>query len=263
MAWFECKYSAGGGTNFADLMALAADGTSSSPVIFDLTDAEIHTLATKVPQYMFYYNRNVGDISLANITDVGAFAFFNGRNVKSINLPVCTSVGESAFEAIHQDASTALTSINLPLCTSIGAAAFRNIRTNTSSSNKLVVDIHSVTSLGQNAFRSTTSGMNWNIEEIDISNVVTVGAYAFAGGQNTLGTLKIGSACTSIAANILNGTTCTNLVVDRATPPALTTTLGTAPAHIYVPDDAVNTYKAASVWSNYASIIEGISNYNP
>lgn len=261
MAWYKCG-GGGGGTNFADLMALAAAGTSSSPVIFDLTDAEIHTLATKVPQYMFYYNRNVGHISLANVTDVGAFAFFNGRNVKSINLPVCTAVGESAFEAIHQDASTAFTSINLPLCTTIGQAAFRNMRTNTNSSNPLVVDIHSCTSLGQNAFRSTTSGMNWYIEEIDISNVVTIGGYAFA-GSNTLGTLKIGSACTSIATSILNGTTCTNLIVDRATPPALTTTLGTAPTHIYVPDDAVNTYKAASVWSNYASIIESISNYNP
>lgn len=262
MAWYKCS-SGGGGTNFADLMALAAAGSSSSPVIFDLTDAEIHTLSTKVPQYMFYYNRNVGHISLANVTDVGAFAFYNGRNVKSINLPVCTAVGESAFEAIHQDASTALTSINLPLCTSIGAAAFRNMRTNTSASNKLVVDIHSVTSLGQNAFRSTTSGMNWYIEEIDISNVVTIGQYAFAGSQNTLVTLKIGSDCTSISANMLNGTTCTNLIVNRSTPPALTTTLGTAPAHIYVPDDAVNTYKAASVWSNYASIIEKLSNYNP
>ena len=262
MAWFECKYGSGG-TNFADLMALAAAGTSSSPVIFDLTDSEIHTLATKVPQYMFYYNRNVGHISLANVTEVGADAFFNGRNVKSINLPACTSVGESAFEAIHQDASTALTQINLPLCTTIGNHAFRNMRTNTNSTTPLVVDIHSCTSLAQNAFRSTTSGMNWYIEEVNIPNVVTIGAYAFAGSQNTLVTLKIGSACTSIATNMLNGTTCTNLIVDRATPPAITTTLGTAPAHIYVPDANVNDYKTASVWSNYASIIEGISNYNP
>ena len=261
MAWFECKSGGGGGTQFADLLALAADGTSANPVVFDLTDAEIHTQAVKIPQHMFYYNKNVGHISLINVTTVEASAFFNGRNVKSVNLPACTSVGESAFEAIHQDRADIMTQINLPLCTSIGTAAFRSMRTNTNSSNKLVMDIHSVTSLGQNAFRATQSAYAFYTDEIDISNVITIGQYAFAGGH-TIVTLKIGSACTSISANMLNGTTCTNLIVNRSTPPALTTTLGTTPSHIYVPDAAVATYKAASVWSNYSSIIEGISNYS-
>lgn len=55
------------------------------------------------------------------------------------------------------------------------------------------------------------------------------------------------------------------LIVDALNPPLLTSTDFASTNNnwiIYVPDSVVDIYKSASVWSNYASRIKGISEYN-
>lgn len=57
----------------------------------------------------------------------------------------------------------------------------------------------------------------------------------------------------------------TEIVMESSTPPTLGTGgdgvfYGTNSCPIYVPDAAVNTYKTAPVWSDYADRITGISN---
>lgn len=50
-------------------------------------------------------------------------------------------------------------------------------------------------------------------------------------------------------------------IMHPITPPSVGR-FDTAPTAIYVPDDSVDAYKAASVWSNYASVIHPMSEYN-
>ena len=49
-------------------------------------------------------------------------------------------------------------------------------------------------------------------------------------------------------------------IMHPTTPPSVVR-FDTAPTAIYVPDESVDAYKAASVWSNYASVIHPMSEY--
>lgn len=75
--------------------------------------------------------------------------------------------------------------------------------------------------------------------------------------------VEIPSSVTSIAAQaFLSCTGLVDVICNRTTPPTLATNSFqgcTALASIYVPDASVNTYKSASGWSTYASIIKPIS----
>lgn len=56
------------------------------------------------------------------------------------------------------------------------------------------------------------------------------------------------------------------MIFQSTTPPTVTGNIVTAnvdSTDIYVPDSAVNTYKAAAGFSNFASYIHSINDYNP
>lgn len=74
--------------------------------------------------------------------------------------------------------------------------------------------------------------------------------------------VNLPSTTTTIGYNVFNG--CSNLetlIVNATTPPTLgyATFLGCEKMTIYVPDDSVDAYKAATGWVGYASRIKGIS----
>ena len=92
----------------------------------------------------------------------------------------------------------------------------------------------SVTSIGGSAFRGCSG-----LTSITIGNCVTdIGNYAFNG-------------CSSL----------TSVTIEATTPPILdsTTFMSTNSCPIYVPAQSVDAYKAASLWSDYASRIQAIS----
>jgi hypothetical protein len=124
---------------------------------------------------------------------------------------------------------------------------------------------NSVTSIGNNAFKGCSS-----LPKAIIGNgVETIGNFAFSGCTN-LAEVVIPSGVTSIGTEAFKG--CRGLgrigsgkgvTIHCLTPP----TLGTDAFadddtggffKIYVPSSAVNTYKAASGWSTYASYITAI-----
>lgn len=89
------------------------------------------------------------------------------------------------------------------------------------------------------------------------STVTVIGMDAFHGCTN-LQSLTIPSSVTSLGARFYYGQT---LIMQGTTPPSLYDIQSTT-ANIYVPDAAVDTYKSATGWSNYASKIKGISQMN-
>ena len=114
------------------------------------------------------------------------------------------------------------------------------------------------TSIGNGAFSGCTS-----ITSIDIPDSVTsIGRYTFD-NCSSLTSVTIGSGVTSIGDGAF--TYCFGLAsvtVNAITPP----TLGTRTFYkinnftIYVPAQSVQTYKAATNWSTYASRIQAIPN---
>jgi hypothetical protein len=250
------KKQSGGGI---DLLALASAGTqtTTTPDVFNLTDAETPTTATRIPNHMFRDNYNVGEIDLADIEEVGSFSFSGGRSISKIRLASCTKIGESAFESagVLSYLNSPIREIYLPLCKEIGASGFRNVRTTTSAQSPMVLTLTKLENLGMNAFRGNT--YSWTADEIVLPAIKSIGQYAF--GNQTIRVLDLGSSCTTLASQILNAATVTTLIIRATNPPALTTTLGNAPTEILVPAASVAAYKSANVWSNYSSIISAIT----
>lgn len=234
----------------ADLLALMTGNER-----FNLTDAETPTEATLIPQYMFYGNQNVHDISYNSIVTVGAYAFTQCPYIGDLNLPSCTEIAENAFlECRRSAAVSASTVFNLPECVTLGEKAFYEFGL---QNDNLVINLPKVQTIGNQVFGSYYSTYRMNIKEMNLPKVHTIGNSAFRYAKIT--DLKFGDTLTSIGTSLFNTATITNLYVYAVTPPTLPSAgLGNAPTHIYVPAASVAAYQGATGWSNYASIIEAI-----
>ncbi len=144
-----------------------------------------------------------------------------------------------------------LTSVTIPNnVTSIGAAAFERCTGLTS-----VTIPNSVTSIGNDAF-SYCSGLT----AVTIPNSVTsIGNYAF-NYCTGLTSVTIPNSVTSIGEGAF--AYCyglTSVTIEAETPPTLGNSVFTSTNNcpIYVPCNAVNTYKTASKWNSYADRIRG------
>ena len=116
-----------------------------------------------------------------------------------------------------------------------------------------------VTKIGSNAFRGCTGLTTLNIP--DSVTVIEAGAFT---GCTGLTNVTIGSGISTLSGAIFNGcTNITSMTIMATVPPtflalpvASSVFSGTYP--IYVPASAVDTYKSASGWTNYASRIQAI-----
>ena len=158
------------------------------------------------------------------------------RSITSIEIPSgVTSIGDYCFYGCGS-----LSSITIPSgVTSIGDYCFSNCSSlkRLNSDTDGVVNIpSSVTSIARDSFYYCSS-----ILSIYISNTVTnIGIRAFA-------------SCNHL----------TSVTIEATTPPTLAhinAFSNTNDCPIYVPSGSVETYKAASNWSTYASRIQAIPN---
>ena len=163
----------------------------------------------------------------SGVTSINNYAFTTYRNLEKVTIPdSVTSIGIEAFGGC-----SGLTSVNIPSgVTGISRLAFDGCRSLTS------IDLPSgLTSISDNAFLGCRS-----LTSIDIpSGVTSIGDYAF-------------SSCSGL----------TSITVNATTPPTLGENVfnNTNNCPIYVPSESVETYKAASGWSSYASRIQAIQN---
>ena len=158
------------------------------------------------------------------VTSIGDYAFVN-CNFSTITIPnSVTSIGDNSF------ASSSITGITIP---------------------------NSVTSIGPAAFRFCV-----NIESIEIpDNVTSIGNNAFQYSSG-LTEVLVGTGITSIGNMAFDGCEkLENFTIIAATPPDLGyEAFYTYKLVIYVPDDYVETYKAAYRWSNYSDKIQPLGN---
>ena len=212
---------------------------------------------------------NLGDKSVLKevtlpdtIKTIGNYTFLNYTALETITIESGASgisVGGSAFQGLS---SLVNFNVDFGAFVSIGAGAFSGI----SLLNEVIFP--NVTTIQHQAFRESS------ISKIKLPSIETMaGAKNYDGifsGCRNLVLVDIGANCTSIGSSSFGryiGTSGKNLtvVVRAATPPSLGgtlfSTINATFSALYVPDDSVDAYKAATNWSTYADIIKPLSEY--
>lgn len=165
----------------------------------------------------------------SRVTSVGAYAFYSDSNIVSVSFPNAVTIGNEAFRSCSK-----LVNMNFPAATAIGQHAFRGNNAMTE------VAFPMVTSIGGYAFRENTA-----LAKVDFGKNPTITTYSFYG-------------CTALTALILRGPDIATLSSTNA---LTSTPIAAGTGYVYVPDSLVNSYKAASGWSNYAAQFRAIEDY--
>ena len=210
-----------------------------------LTSIEIPSGVTSIGAGAFSWCSSLTSIEFeenSQLTSIGENAFDGCSSLTSIEIPSgVTSIGVGAFSGC-----SSLTSIEIPSgVTSIGNFAFDGC-----SKLKSIEIPSSVTSIGVGAFSGCSS-----LTSIEIpSGVTSIGNYAFD-GCSKLTSIEIPSGVTFIGAGAFYG--CSSLTSischAESVPETGSNAFDDCPSDmvIYVPEQSVDAYKAASPWNNY------------
>lgn len=187
----------------------------------DGTVGTFETASTTVNEHTYADGIDYHLISLSNYTVVDnyAFSYCSGLTSMTIGNGV-TSIGNSAFMVC-----SGLTSVTIPnSVTSIDSSAFEGCHGLTSATIG-----NGVTSIGDGAFMDCTGLTSVTIPD-DVTSIDTLAFYG----------------CSSL----------TSITLKSTTPPTLGSgAIPTTIEKIIVPKSAINAYKAATVWSQYADKI--------
>lgn len=191
-------------------------------------------------------------------SDKGTFA--ECTSLKSVVIPKeVTDIRNQAFRGC-----TSLESVNIGHLTNIGKHSFLQ------SGFKGEINCPYLQTLGYSAFAQCPNitkvvnlGMVTDLKGAEFSTDSSWGGFAQC---TSLESVIINDCVTSIGYNMFYGCTALRWIKCLAvTPPSLGNTNALANTHhcpIYVPDASVDTYKAATNWSTYASRIYPISAYS-
>lgn len=224
-----------------------------------------------IDTYAFYGCASLKNINLSKAKTISGAAFYKCSSLEEVNLQSVTSLGTYAFAYCDN-----LTYVNNMHIDSILAGTF------TACKKLLTIDVSNVTEIQHDAFNSCSSLSG----DIVLNKCYGVLGYAAFYGtaiksfvaplitslenyvfQNcaSLEKVELGSGVQSIGNAVFSGCTSLNCVVCRSvTPPTLTNSnafYNTNNCPIYVPDESVDAYKAASNWSNWAGRIKPLSEY--
>ena len=186
----------------------------------------------------------VKSVDLPQCTTIDDSAFSGCISLQSVDLPVCATIGGSAFNGC-----ISLQSVDLPVCATIGLFAFSGCISLQS------VDLPVCATIGGSAFSGCSS-----LQSVDLPKVESLGNNAF---------WESGITKVSLPETLKNmGYQCFGKVTEytfNGTQPAVLYVYDSYPAFdgvpfvIRVPESAVDAYKTADVWKNYANNIFSIS----
>lgn len=192
---------------------------------------------TKLKKYAIagYLNMSDTDLTFPNLLSIPSDCFSSDIYISKITAPNVTSIGISGCSGLSN-----LTEFNAPKVVTISNSAF------VMCSDLTAVNFPLCKTVEMNAFQSCFS-----LATVDLGAATSIAMYAF-------------SDCSALATLILRGDTVCTLKDanalgysswDKSTPLAKLT------GSIYVPDKLVDSYKTATNWSIFASIIKPLSSY--
>lgn len=183
------------------------------------------------------------------ITTVGKYAFVSCRTLTSANLSKCTELQDYAFSACAR-----LTSINAPKLTTLRIGVFNG-------SGLLTFNGPLVTSIGDGCFQSALS-----LTSVTLPLITTVPSGCLR-SCTKLKRVDLGAATSIVRTAFTDSAALETLIIRTETlctiADASVTLRGSKIAagtgYIYVPDDLVDSYKAATNWVALANQIKPIS----
>ena len=265
---------------------------------YSLQSVVIPSSVTRIGNNAFQGCGSLQSIAIpASVTSIGDFAFSGCYSLQSIVIPEgVTSIGASAFRDCGSLQSIAIpasvTSIennafqgcaNAVFSVDVNnfaptASVFMGCRRLTGTLNIIADEIPhdafaftGITSLfckANKTTRTTGGGAFYacvELTRVEMTDIKEIGSFTF-NGCTALSLAIIGDTVTKIDSSaFLNCTTLARLVVKAATPPTLAsnTLKGCSKlTAIYVPDEAVEAYKAATNWIGYAAKIQPLSGFS-
>ena len=189
-----------------------------------------------------------GAYSNDRITTVGECAFLGCQALTAIDLPNVTQVKRNAFEACNR-----LQAINLPKATEFGKGVFTN-------SAIQQANFPLVTTIGDNCFHTAKHLISANLPlvtslPIDSFRLSTIQTADFAAVTNINRTAF--TDCTSLETLIIR--TPSVCVISDISVALRGSKIASGTGYIYVPDNLVDSYKAATNWVAFANQIKPIS----
>jgi hypothetical protein len=174
----------------------------------------------------------------SNATSVRQYAFRGATALVSINLPKATSIATNAFYGC-----TKLTDVNMPLVKTIASNTFNGCSIIPS------IVLPSLTSSDSYMFRYC-----YKLATIDLPVITNIAANMFSDCRTlTAVILRSPTMCT-----LANTSAFTNCYHFTGTTNSQYNPNGLKDGYIYVPSALVDTYKAATNWSTYASQFRAI-----
>ena len=168
----------------------------------------------------------LAEIDLPNVTQLKRNAFESCKSLQTINLPKVTEFDRDVF------VNSGIQQADFPLVTTIGTGCFRQARSLTSANLPLV------TALPMDFFREST------IQTADFAAVTNINRTAF-------------TDCTSLETLIIR--TPSVCVISDISVALRGSKIAAGTGYIYVPDNLVDSYKAATNWVALANQIKPIS----
>lgn len=182
---------------------------------------------TSVGAYAFNQAKTLKSVSLPNVTSIGTYAFCDCTALESAYIPKLTTNSERSFQN-----NSKLKSIDFPLLANVD----RNICYNCSALES--ANLPAATKLGYYVFYGCKK-----LTRLDFPVLTYIEGYSFNG-------------CSTLTTLILRSPTLCKL---NATTALTSTPIASGTGYVYVPDDLVDEYKAATNWSTYAAQIKPIS----
>ena len=232
-----------------DSIVTEIDETSEFAKIVDGSITELNVNMTRIANQALYGCSNLTSVNLPLATIIGEEAFSDCSSLTSISLP------EVVYSGRRIITGTAVTSISMPkLITAVydlfGSCIYlRTVdlpeATTIESSvfsgcgSLISVNIPKATSIGYDAFGSCSA-----LTTVELPSVTSIGSSAFKWCSNLTSVILSGSTvCDIYSSGVFNNTP-----------------IASGTGYIYVPAELVDSYKAATNWSEYASQIVAIPN---
>lgn len=177
----------------------------------------------------------------SNVASIKKYAFYTAKALESINLPKATTIGANAFYGC-----TKLTSVDMPLVKTVENSIFHGCSAIPS------IVLPSLTSCDTSVFSNC-----YKLATIDLPVITKIMSNMFSGcAILTTLILRSPTVCPLALTTAFNG--CYHIL---GTTNNTYNPNGLKDGYIYVPAALVETYKAETNWSSFASQIRAIEDY--